>query len=77
MSCDAAMLVQGHVCLNSLKSTGSTLCKMPWTCCLWSFVVQVAMEVGQAYAEEIGAIFFETSAKEGTNIQQLFSAVGE
>lgn len=46
-------------------------------CCLWSFGLQVTMEVGEAYAEEIGAIFFETSAKEGTNIHQLFSAVGE
>lgn len=35
------------------------------------------MEIGKAYAEEIGAIFFETSAKEGTNIHKLFSAVGE
>lgn len=45
--------------------------------CVWLFVVQVAMATGKAYAEEIEAIFFETSAKEGTNIHELFHAIGE
>ena len=35
------------------------------------------MAAGKAYAEEIEATFFETSAKEGTNIHELFNAIGE
>lgn len=38
--------------------------------------MQVSYEEGQQYAEGIRATFFETSAKEGTNIQQMFESIG-
>ena len=36
---------------------------------------QVEREEAQAYADEIGAIFVETSAKTGDNVQDLFASV--
>lgn len=38
--------------------------------------LQVPYEEGQEYAAQIRAGFFETSAKEGTNIQQMFGSIG-
>lgn len=40
------------------------------------YTTQVSYEEGRLYAEEIKATFFETSAKEGTNVQQLFDSIG-
>ena len=34
---------------------------------------QISYEDGKKFAEENGMLFFETSAKEGNNIQEIFS----
>ena len=38
---------------------------------------QVSMEDGQGFAEEIGALFMEASAKEATNVNRAFLSVAE
>ena len=38
---------------------------------------QVATEDAEAYAEEAGLLFFETSAKDAHNVQELFSAIAK
>jgi len=38
---------------------------------------QVPSEEAQAYATEAGLLFFETSAKTGENILELFTEIGE
>ena len=40
------------------------------------YTLQVLYEEGQEYAAQIRAGFFETSAKDGTNIQQMFGSIG-
>jgi Ras-related protein Rab-5C len=37
---------------------------------------QVTFEEGKEYATETGALFFETSAKTGTGVQELFTEIG-
>jgi 50S ribosomal subunit-associated GTPase HflX len=37
---------------------------------------QVTFEEGKEYAAETGALFFETSAKTGTGVQELFTEIG-
>jgi Ras-related protein Rab-5C len=37
---------------------------------------QVTFEEGKEYASETGALFFETSAKTGTGVQELFTEIG-
>lgn len=37
---------------------------------------QVDTEVGRRFAQDIDADFFEVSAKQGTNIRELFKSVG-
>ena len=37
----------------------------------------VEREVSQAYADEIDAIFVETSAKTGDNVQEMFTDISE
>jgi Ras-related protein Rab-5C len=36
----------------------------------------ISFEEGRDYAEEAGLIFFETSAKNFTNVTELFTALG-
>lgn len=38
---------------------------------------QVDREVAEAYAKEAGLLFFETSAKTGENIVELFTAIAK
>ncbi|KAG0163390.1 hypothetical protein DFQ28_011756 [Apophysomyces sp. BC1034] len=38
---------------------------------------QVPEEDARAYAEEAGLLFFETSAKSATNVDEMFNAIGE
>lgn len=38
---------------------------------------QVEKEVAEAYAKEAGLLFFETSAKTGENIVELFTAIAK
>jgi Ras-related protein Rab-5C len=38
---------------------------------------QVSFEEGKEYAKETGALFFETSAKTGAGVQELFTEIGE
>lgn len=40
----------------------------------WSFT-QISRERGQALADEFGITFFETSAKDGTNVTEAFHAI--
>ncbi len=42
----------------------------------WIFVVQVGTEYAQAYAAEVGVLFYETSAKTAVNIIELFREIG-
>jgi GTPase SAR1 family protein len=37
---------------------------------------QVSFEEGKEYASETGALFFETSAKTGAGVQELFTEIG-
>lgn len=37
---------------------------------------QVSYEEGKEYANETGALFFETSAKSGAGVQELFTEIG-
>jgi small GTP-binding protein len=37
---------------------------------------EINTDMGKAYADSIDAIFFETSAKSGENIEQLFEEIG-
>jgi Ras-related protein Rab-5C len=37
---------------------------------------QVSFEEGKEYAQETGALFFETSAKTGAGVQELFTEIG-
>jgi Ras-related protein Rab-5C len=37
---------------------------------------QVTYEEGKEYATETGALFFETSAKTGAGVQELFTEIG-
>ncbi|KAG5456362.1 MAG: ras family-domain-containing protein [Olpidium bornovanus] len=37
---------------------------------------QVPTEEARAYADEAGLIFFETSAKDGTNVVEIFTEIG-
>jgi Ras-related protein Rab-5C len=37
---------------------------------------QVSYEEGKEYAAETGALFFETSAKTGAGVQELFTEIG-
>lgn len=37
---------------------------------------QVSYEEGKEYAAETGALFFETSAKTGNGVQELFTEIG-
>jgi Ras-related protein Rab-5C len=37
---------------------------------------QVSFQEGQDYAKEAGALFFETSAKTGAGVQELFTEIG-
>lgn len=37
---------------------------------------QVSYEEGKEYANETGALFFETSAKTGAGVQELFTEIG-
>ena len=37
---------------------------------------QVAYDEGKEYAAETGALFFETSAKTGAGVQELFTEIG-
>ena len=37
---------------------------------------QVTAEEGKEYATETSALFFETSAKTGAGVQELFTAIG-
>lgn len=37
---------------------------------------QVSYEEGKSYADETGALFFETSAKTGAGVQELFTEIG-
>jgi Ras-related protein Rab-5C len=37
---------------------------------------QVSFEEGKEYAAETGALFFETSAKTGAGVQELFTEIG-
>ena len=39
--------------------------------------VQVSYNAGKLYAEQINAIFMETSAKTGENVQDLFIQIGK
>ena len=39
-------------------------------------MMQINTDMGKAYADSIDAIFFETSAKSGVNIEQLFEEIG-
>ena len=38
---------------------------------------QVEYETGKQYADSIGALFMETSAKDSTNVQQLFTMAAQ
>ena len=44
--------------------------------CHW-FFLQISYNEGKLYAEEISAIFMETSAKTGENVQDLFLRIGK
>jgi 50S ribosomal subunit-associated GTPase HflX len=37
----------------------------------------ISTEEGRSYAEETGLLFFETSAKEGTGVSDLFQEIGK
>ena len=41
------------------------------------FFLQISYNEGKLYAEEINAIFMETSAKTGENVQDLFIRIGK
>jgi Ras-related protein Rab-5C/Rab family protein len=38
---------------------------------------QVSTEEASAYASEAGLLFFETSAKQSTNVDQVFTEIGK
>lgn len=38
---------------------------------------QISLQQGQEFADEVNAIFFETSSLTGKNIDQLFTQLGE
>lgn len=42
---------------------------------LW-FLCQVTRTTGETFARNASALFMETSAKEGTNVQELFKSIG-
>jgi Ras-related protein Rab-5C/Ras-related protein Rab-22 len=38
---------------------------------------EVTRKTAEAYAEEIGALFMETSAKDDTNVHNVFAQISE
>ena len=39
--------------------------------------LQVPYKTGEEYAKGLQAIYFETSAKDGTNVEELFRTIGQ
>ena len=39
-------------------------------------ILQVSLATGEAFAKNSNAIFSETSAKDGSNVHDLFTAIG-
>ena len=48
----------------------------PSSCDAWCVVLQVSKATGEAFAKNSNALFVETSAKDGSNVHDLFRTIG-